>query len=370
MPPEVDPRLGTSLGGYVLEKHVADGAMGRVYRARPESGAAPDGSTRAAVKVLHPHTAADHVGVERFKREHETIAEFDHPNIVRPFAFGETGDGSWYLVMEYLDGEELGDLLRREGAQSLALALRIVAQIASALEHAHSFGVIHRDLKPDNVFLCRDPEGARVKILDFGSVKLQLEMGPKLTAFGTTLGSPYYMSPEQAMGLSDVDPRTDVFALAAIGYEILVGRPAFDGRSVAEILKKIVGEDPAPPSAVAAVPEALDGVFETGLRKDKEERFATAPAFAQALCLAAGVPGGAEAAASAPLRRVEAQVGAPPTRSVPVAPPTPDPDDLDRPTLGVDSWAPPTRPGAGPWVWVAAGVALAVAGALWLLLAG
>ncbi|MCA9600853.1 MAG: serine/threonine protein kinase, partial [Myxococcales bacterium] len=206
-PSDVDPRVGEQLGGYLVVARVADGAMGRVYEGRH-----PETKARVAVKVLHADVAQDEVSVERFRREYETAREFHHDNIVSVLEFGETKDGSWYLTMEYLEGEELGQLLRRDKSVAFERAVRIISQFALALDHAHSFGVIHRDLKPDNVFLCHNEAGDDVRILDFGSVKLQMETGPKLTAFGTTLGSPYYMSPEQAMGKQDVDQRTDVFA--------------------------------------------------------------------------------------------------------------------------------------------------------------
>jgi len=181
-PSDVDARLGTQLGGYLLVARVADGAMGRVYEGRH-----PETKARVAVKVLHADVARDTGAVERFKREFETANEFDHPHIVDVLEFGETPDRSWFLTMEYLEGEELGELLRRDGAMPPARIVRVLTQAAMALDHAHSFGVIHRDLKPDNVFLCRTDDGDSVRLLDFGSVKLQMETGPKLTAYGTTL---------------------------------------------------------------------------------------------------------------------------------------------------------------------------------------
>jgi len=144
-------------------------------------------------------------------------------------------------------------------------------QTALALEHAHSFGFIHRDLKPENIFLCKTPDGDDVRVLDFGSVKLQLETGAKLTALGTTIGSPFYMSPEQAMGRSDVDQRTDVFALGAILYEMLTAKIAFDAPNVARILLLIMNETPAPPSSRSPqAPRALDAVVDKALRKNKK----------------------------------------------------------------------------------------------------
>jgi len=289
-PSDHDPRLGTQLGGYIVVARVADGAMGRVYEGRH-----PQTKERVAVKVLHADVARDMVAIERFKREYETAKELEHPHIVKVLGFDETGDGSWYMTMEYLHGEELGELVRREGALPMERTVRVLCQAALALNHAHAFGVIHRDLKPDNIFLCSSESGDDVRLLDFGSVKLQMETGPKLTAFGTTLGSPYYMSPEQAMGKQDVDGRTDVFALAAILFEMVTGKIAFEGSTVAEILMKIVRENaPVASQANARVPAALDDVIDRGLRKDKVERPGTTDELAQSALAAWGLTGSVE----------------------------------------------------------------------------
>jgi len=301
---EPDPRLGLQLGDYIIVAHVADGAMGAVYEARNATT-----RERVAIKILHADVAEDEVALERFNREYETAGMFDHPHIVKVIDFGETGDGSRFMTMEYLVGRELGDLLRTEGKQSPARALRLLAQVADALEHAHSFGVIHRDLKPDNIYLCKTDGGDDVRLLDFGSVKLQVETGPKLTAFGTTLGSPYYMSPEQAKGLPDVDTRTDVFAIGAILYEALTGKIAFDAPTVAEILMKIVKQKPAPMVSIdPGLPPAIDAVVERALAKDKKQRFDTPVALVDAALAAFGVPGTAAEWAAKPQAALEAAI--------------------------------------------------------------
>ena len=284
---EEDPRVGADIGGFRVQAFVADGAMGRVY----EAGRISDGR-HSAIKVLHAKVAKDEVAVERFRREYETAKELEHPYIVKVLDFGETSDGSWYLAMEFLEGEELGQRLRSGGSLSLPNVVRIAGQLAEALDHAHSFGVIHRDLKPDNVFLCHTGEGEVVRVLDFGAVKLQMDVGPKLTAFGTTIGSPYYMSPEQAMGKQDVDQRTDVFAVGAMLFEMLTGQVAFDGKNVAQVLMKIVHEPPPVLSFVAPhYPSALDGVIERGCAKDKDQRFASVGALVDAFYAALGLTG-------------------------------------------------------------------------------
>lgn len=282
---DFDERLGEQLGGYVVVARVADGAMGRVYEGRH-----PETKERVAIKVLHSDTVKDQVAIERFKREYETATEMHHPHIIKVLEFGETTDGSYFMTMEYLEGEELRKSLDREGIQPLDRVIRIVSQVATALDYAHSFGFIHRDLKPDNVFLCRASDGDIVRILDFGSVKLQVETGAKLTALGTTLGSPYYMSPEQARGALDVDQRSDVFALSAILYEMLTGKIAFGAANVAQILVKIMTESPPPASSLnSTVPQSVDDVIDKGLRKDKERRYETTVQLADALAAAFGL---------------------------------------------------------------------------------
>jgi serine/threonine-protein kinase len=300
-PRNFDDRLGKRLGGYIVVARVADGAMGRVFEGRH-----PETKARVAIKVLHAHVARDPISVERFKREYESALELKHPYVVKVLEFGDTPDGSHFLTMEYLEGTELGRVVGCGQPLAPARALRIICQVALALEHAHGFGFIHRDLKPDNVFLRKTPEGDEVRVLDFGSVKLQLDMGAKLTAIGTTVGSPFYMSPEQAMGRSDVDQRTDVFALGAILYEMLTDRVAFDAPNLAKILLRIMKDSPDPPSAInPSVPKALDAVLAEALAKSKEERYASPRALASAMIAAYGLEGSVEDWARRPQAEVE-----------------------------------------------------------------
>ncbi len=322
-PGESDQRLGATLGDYVVVAQIADGAMGRVYEGRHAKT-----KQRVAIKVLHPDVARDGVAVERFKREADTARELAHPHVVKVLDFGQTADGSHFMTMEYLQGEELGGRIRRDGALPPARVVRILAQLAEALDHAHSFGVIHRDLKPDNVFLVQSDEGDVVRILDFGSVKLQVETGNKLTAFGTTLGSPYYMSPEQAMGKLDVDSRTDVFACTAILYEMLTGKIAFDANNVAQILMRIMNEEPAGPSfLVEGLPGALDDVIDKGLRKDKSRRYGSVRELADGAVRAFGLSGVASEWARRPQAEIEAALAQ-------AVPPPPKP-------FGAESLPPP-----------------------------
>jgi serine/threonine-protein kinase len=266
---------------------VADGATGRVYEGRH-----PDTKARVAIKVLHDSAARNPVTTERFKREYDAATEMSHPHVVKVLEYGATPDNSWFLTMEYLQGRELSKLLQSRERIPKQRVARIVCQTAAALAHAHSFGFIHRDLKPDNIFLCETPEGVDVRVLDFGSVKLQMETGAKLTAVGTTLGSPYYMSPEQATGAADVDLRSDVFALGAILYELLTNKVAFEAPNIAMILMKIMSEQPAPASTLnPESPPSVDDVVDKAIRKDKKARYADTMALAQGLLGAYGLSG-------------------------------------------------------------------------------
>lgn len=374
-PSDFDPRLGNQLGAYIVAARVADGAMGRVYEGRH-----PETKQQVAIKVLHADVAQDNVAVERFKREYETAEEFDHPNIVNVLEFGQTHDGSWFMTMEYLQGEELSRTLERDGPMDPARALRVACQLASALDHAHSFGVIHRDLKPDNVFLVDTEDGDVVKVLDFGSVKLQMETGPKLTAFGTTLGSPYYMSPEQAMGKLDVDQRTDVFAIAAIAWEMATGKVAFEGSNVAEILMKIVNHDPPAPSTLnPKYPSGYDAAVLSGVQKDKANRPAGAGKLADALVGGFGLEGNHEkwgGTSVAELRRVLSvtQPPAPPApEPAPVAPQVPMHNAPQiTPSMPAPVAPPSGKNSQGLLIGLAAGVVLAlvVGGLAFFLLRG
>jgi serine/threonine protein kinase len=303
-PDDADPRLGQHVGGYVIAARVADGAMGRVFEGRH-----PETKLRVAIKTLHPGVARDPIAAHRFRREYETTRKLRHPHIVAMIESGETPDGTAFLAMEYLEGEELGKVLGRGRPLPHARVVRIIAQVALALEHAHSFGLVHRDLKPENIFLCRGANGDDVRVLDFGSVKLQVEASAKLTAVGTAVGSPFYMSPEQAIGQADVGHASDVFALGAILYEMLTDRVAFDAPNVARILLRILHEEPPAPSLVGGSPRALDSVVQRALAKLPSERYPSARALAEAVVAGFGLSGDLATWATRPQREIEAELG-------------------------------------------------------------
>lgn len=288
-----DPRLGTKLcGRYEIRRVVADGGMGRVYE-----GIDKQTQTRIAVKVLHADVAKDEVSLERFKREYEISSQLPHDYIVKVLDFQhDASAGVWLLVMEFLDGEELRYVLKREKTIPPERIIRMLSQVAIGLDEAHARQLVHRDLKPDNLFLCGTREGDIVKILDFGSVKDKNKDAKKLTVLGTTIGSPYYMAPEQAQGLDTLDARADVFALGAITYECVTGTVPFTGNNGPSILLNILTKDPDPPSTKAAsakypIPPALDDVMEVALAKNPNIRTKSVGELATAVGRAYGLEG-------------------------------------------------------------------------------
>lgn len=276
-------------GRYQIWRKVADGGMGRVYQALDRRL-----NENVALKVLHQEVAVDGVAVERFKREYALSSELPHEHIVEVRDFQDTDDESFALVMEYLEGEELREFLKRETVMPPARLVRILSQLAIGLKEPHQMQLVHRDIKPDNVFLCHTEDGPVVKLLDFGSVRDNTEGAKKLTVIGTTIGSPFYMSPEQAQGLPELDHRADVWSLAAIAYESLTGKVPFGGKTGPQILLAILGHEAEPPSIAGAehgVPPTLDEVFEDALAKEPATRLATVAELADRFGQAYGLEG-------------------------------------------------------------------------------
>lgn len=289
---EDDKRVGELLfERYQLRRVVADGGMGRVYEALDMAE-----RRNVAVKILHAEVARDPVQVERFKREFEVSEQLPHEHIVEVLDFRPTKDDSYALIMEFLYGEELSATLSREKSLSSARLVRMMSQVAVGLDEAHARKLVHRDLKPDNLFLCQTPEGDIVKILDFGSVKDKAEGAKKLTMMGTTIGSPYYMAPEQAQGLDTLDHRADVWALGAITFELVTGQVPFQGHNGPSILLEILTKE-APlvsdraKGARYPVPPTLDPVLARTFKKVASLRYASVGEFADALGQAYGLSG-------------------------------------------------------------------------------
>ena len=312
-----DKRVGTKLGGrYEIRRVVADGGMGRVYE-----GIDKQTQTRVAVKVLHDEVSKDEVSLERFKREYEISSQLPHDYIVKVMDFQrDEVAGVWMLVMEFLDGEELRFVLKREKMIPPERIVRMLAQTAIGLDEAHARQFVHRDLKPDNLFLVGTREGDDVKILDFGSVKDKNKDAKKLTVLGTTIGSPFYMAPEQAQGLETLDARADVFALAAITYECMTGSVPFTGNNGPSILLAILTKEPDPPSTKSAgakfpIPAAMDDVIEVALAKNPNIRTKTVGDLATAVGHAYGLTGDHKAWAHLPQSELAKMIAAAPPRA-------------------------------------------------------
>jgi serine/threonine protein kinase len=304
-----DARVGQLFcNRYQIRRVVADGGMGRVYEALDMAE-----RRNVALKILHAEVARDEVSVERFKREFEVSRMLPHAHIVEVLAFEPTHDGTYALVMEFLYGEELRATLKREGVIAPARTVRMLAQVALALDAAHEKKLVHRDLKPDNLFLCQTREGDIVKILDFGSVKDKGESAKKLTVLGTTIGSPFYMSPEQAQGLDTLDHRADVWSLAAIAYECVTGHVPFAGSNGPSILLEILTKEPKPPSEAGRgqkhpVPPTLDQVMAQSFKKMAAMRMPSVGALADAMAAAYGLEGGHAHWATVPEGEIAARI--------------------------------------------------------------
>jgi len=270
--------IGTLVGGrYRIRRLCGEGGMGRVYEAEHiEIG------KRVALKILHPAYSQTPDLVERLKREARAASKISHPNVVDVTDSGTTPDGSFFFVMEYIEGIELGEMIFREKRLEVPRALVITAQVCRALHAAHQVNVIHRDLKPENVLiLSRDGQRDFIKVLDFGIAKSgdadetsnsQGRPSRRLTHPGMTMGTPEYMAPEQATG-HPADPRSDVYAVGGILYEMLSGKPPYEGANFMEILNKKANTLPAPLNAVRTdVPAELEALITRTLAKNPAAR--------------------------------------------------------------------------------------------------
>ncbi|MEQ9081005.1 MAG: serine/threonine-protein kinase [Sandaracinaceae bacterium] len=272
-----DPMIGTILSErYKILKQIGEGGMGLVYEAEHVAI-----GKRVALKVLRDDFSGRPEVVERFKQEARSASRIGNDHIVDISDFGTTPSGASYFVMELLEGEDLAEVLQREGQLPLARAADIILQCCKALGAAHSKGIVHRDMKPENIFLTeRDGRHDFVKIVDFGIAKMSdIETdgapGRKLTKTGMIFGTPEYMSPEQAAG-KELDHRVDVYALAVILFEMLTGRVPFVGDTFMGILTQHMFEDPPPMHDVnphVDVPEAVVGFIYRGLAKDADQRY-------------------------------------------------------------------------------------------------
>jgi eukaryotic-like serine/threonine-protein kinase len=272
---------GKLAGPYRLDVVIGAGAMGEIYAAQnTETG------QKAAVKLLQTEAQQRPILVERFLREGAICQKLKSPHLVDVYAVGRLEDGAPYMAMELLAGGDLASILRKDGRLPIDIVSELALALAEGLNHAHAAGVIHRDLKPLNVFQCRDAAGRSTwKILDFGISKFQTS-NETLTQLGI-VGTPGYMSPEQARGQS-VDYRSDIFSMAVVLYRALTGRPAFTGSDMPQILFEVVYKTPERPSSIVKqLPHDVDLVLAVALAKNPEERWQSAREFAQAFELAA-----------------------------------------------------------------------------------
>ncbi len=269
------------IGDYTLGEVIGRGAMSEVYEAIHKTSGAS-----AAVKLLHPHVLATPEHFRRFVREARIVAALEEPHIVRVLGVSRGSETLPYIAMELLQGETLARYLKRIPQLPLAAVVDLVRQIGRGLAAAHAAGVVHRDLKPHNLYRTEDAAGRAIwKILDFGVCKL-VEPHAHETQLGRLIGTPAYMAPEQARG-RPVDARTDMYGLGVVAYRSLTGRPAFAGREVDRVLCDVVFRHPPRPSDVCGVPSQLDLAFALALAKRPEHRFETGEAFADALVAAA-----------------------------------------------------------------------------------
>jgi serine/threonine-protein kinase len=309
--------LNQRLGRYYIKELLGRGGMAAVYRATDTIL-----QRDVALKILYPHYSDDAALVQRFQREAVTAAALEHPHIVPVYDVGEQ-DSMAYIAMKLLDGETLHDRLQRVGTLAPAAVVAILEPVAAALDYAHRRGVIHRDIKPGNIFLNRTPDGEQVVLTDFGIAK-QLDT-PGLTTTGALIGTPDYMAPEQIAG-GLVDARTDVYALGMLAYRALTGRCAFEGSTQDVLLGHLYQQAPAPSAVAPGLSATLDAPVLQAIARNPPERFATAGAFVQAL----------RSAAAGAARYIAANA---PTQIAPVAPPA------ETPTPVASGWAPvPVQP--------------------------
>jgi len=259
---------------YRLERELGQGGMATVYLAHDLKH-----DRRVAIKVLRPELSVV-IGAERFLREIKTIANLQHPHILGLIDSGEV-QGTAFYVMPFVEGESLRDRLTREKLLPIPEAVRLASEVASALDYAHRHGVIHRDIKPENILI----HDGQALVADFGiALAVSQAGGTRMTETGLSLGTPHYMSPEQAMGEREITASSDVFALGCVTYEMLTGEPPFTGPSVQAIIAKMMTEKPTPPSSVRdTVPEPVEEAVLTALAKLPADRWKTAAEFAAAV---------------------------------------------------------------------------------------
>ena len=289
--PEILSRLQAALSDrYQLEREVGAGGMATVFLARDLRH-----DRAVALKVLRPELAAV-IGAERFLAEIKLTANLQHPHILPLFDSGEA-DSYLFYVMPFVQGETLRDRLDREKQLPVADALRIAGEVASALDYAHRHGVVHRDIKPENILI----HDGQALVADFGiALAASKASGSRMTETGMSLGTPHYMSPEQAMGEREITARSDVYAIGAVLYEMLTGEPPFTGNTAQAVVARVLTESPRSLGTQRhTIPPHVEAAVLTALEKLPADRFATAAEFAEAIRNTAYTSAGALDAADA-----------------------------------------------------------------------
>ncbi len=272
--------VGATLSGrYTVTRKIGQGGMGAVYEAKHTAIGG-----RFAVKVLLDKYAKRDAIVARLKQEAQLATSLDHEHIIRVTDFGSTDDGRTFVVMEFLEGESLAELLARDSKLPEQRILRIASQAASALAAAHAKGIVHRDIKPENLFIIKRKEQDFVKIVDFGISKNlrasdEQEEAPRLTQTGMVLGTPLYMSPEQARGDEDLDHRVDIYALGVIMYEAATGRVPFAGTNYLSVISQVLNDEPKPVRELRPeLSDEFEAIVAKAMEKNRDERYASATA--------------------------------------------------------------------------------------------
>ncbi len=305
-----NPLVGREIAGkYRILRLLGEGGMGAVYLGEQKLGAT---LRKVAIKTLHPHLSHDPKILARFEREVGTVAGLQHPNTIQVFDFGKMDDGTLYIVMEFVEGRSVADVLEKDGPMEPARVQKIMEQVSGSLEEAHLQGIVHRDLKPDNVVLC-DKAGQKdwVEVLDFGIAKRQSEEDreeQKLTQQGMVLGTPPYMSPEQFTG-KPIDKRSDIYSLGVMAYEMLTGKLPFSGNTAWEWATAHMTAQPVPLDTLpigGRIPPAMKHAISRAMEKDPNARWSSVLEFYQAFAGSGGA-----AAYTPPAPRAKTEMGTP-----------------------------------------------------------
>lgn len=321
--------IGQIVGNYKIEAKLGEGGMGAVYK-----GVDTMLDREVAIKALRPELASQTSVVERFRSEAVTLAKLNHPNVATLYTMFRQGD-ELYMVLEFVSGETLDNILQRRGALPAEEAIPVFCQVLDGIDHAHEFGIVHRDIKPANMMLT---EKGTLKVLDFGIARL---LGSaRMTRAGNIIGTLEYMAPEQVKG-QETDGRSDIYALGMMLYEVLTGKLPFDTENEFELMKLQTEEMPAPPRSInPAIPEEVETAIMTAIQKDPDERFQTAGEMRDMLLEAGFGAHGTIHGATGTHPRLSTK----PSRPAISQPGSVSKDEVKATRLGAATAAPPSKP--------------------------